>query len=160
MLKVNKKIDLKRKKMISTPLMMEKPVNSPMVPPMRLSWASVLIFLSRSMLSKVDDSNLISTSWRVDWCCSDPDFIIHRKVVFRFLDIRITEIRSGSRSIKNKMFDIVLFESLILSYQRLNCVQRFCPLGNVSIDPIAACWTTKRKSGFVGYAIPALDVAL
>ena len=46
-------VHLKRKKMISTPLMMEKPVRSPMVPPMRLSWASVLIFLSLSMLSKV-----------------------------------------------------------------------------------------------------------
>ena len=44
---------LKKKKMISTPLMMEKPVRSPMVPPMRLSWASVLIFLSLSMSSKV-----------------------------------------------------------------------------------------------------------
>ena len=46
-------INLKRKKMISMPLMMENPVRSPMVPPMRLSWASVLIFLSLSMLSKV-----------------------------------------------------------------------------------------------------------
>ena len=46
-------LNLKRKKMISTPLMMEKPVRSPMVPPMRLSWASVLIFLSLSMSSKV-----------------------------------------------------------------------------------------------------------
>ena len=45
--------DLKRKKMISTPLIMEKPVRSPMVPPIRLSWASVLIFLSLSMSSKV-----------------------------------------------------------------------------------------------------------
>ena len=36
--------------MISTPLMMENPVRSPMVPPMRLSWASVLIFLSLSTL--------------------------------------------------------------------------------------------------------------
>ena len=45
--------DLMRKKTISTPLMMEKPVRSPMVPPMRLSWASVLIFLSLSMSSKV-----------------------------------------------------------------------------------------------------------
>ena len=45
--------DLKMKKMISTPLMMEKPVRSPMVPPMRLSCASVLIFLSLSILSKV-----------------------------------------------------------------------------------------------------------
>ena len=35
---------LKRNKMISMPLMMEKPLRSPMVPPMRLSWASVLIF--------------------------------------------------------------------------------------------------------------------
>ena len=50
---VNVGNDLKRKKMISTPLMMEKPVRSPMVPPMRLSWASVLIFLSLSMSSKV-----------------------------------------------------------------------------------------------------------
>ena len=46
-------INLKRKKMISTPLMMENPVRSPMVPPIRLSWASVLIFLSLSILSKV-----------------------------------------------------------------------------------------------------------
>ena len=45
--------DLKRKKMISMPLMMENPVRRPMVPPMRLSWASVLIFFSLSMLSKV-----------------------------------------------------------------------------------------------------------
>ena len=30
-------INLKRKKIISMPLMMEKPVRSPMVPPMRLS---------------------------------------------------------------------------------------------------------------------------
>ena len=44
---------LKRKNIISTPLIMEKPVRSPMVPPMRLSWASVLIFLSLSMSSKV-----------------------------------------------------------------------------------------------------------
>ena len=50
---VNVRDDLKMKKMISTPLMMEKPVRSPMVPPMRLSWASVLIFLSLSMSSKV-----------------------------------------------------------------------------------------------------------
>ena len=50
---VDDQINLKRKKMISTPLMMEKPVRSPMVPPMRLSWASVLIFLSLSMSSKV-----------------------------------------------------------------------------------------------------------
>ena len=48
-----KLINLKRKKTISTPLMMENPVRSPMVPPMRLSWASVLIFLSLSMSSKV-----------------------------------------------------------------------------------------------------------
>ena len=46
-------INLKRKKMISTPLMMENPVSSPMVPPIRLSWASILIFLSFSMSSKV-----------------------------------------------------------------------------------------------------------
>ena len=46
-------IDLKRKKTISMPLMMENPLRSPMVPPMRLSWASVLIFLSLSMSSKV-----------------------------------------------------------------------------------------------------------
>ena len=44
---------LMRKKTISTPLMIEKPVMSLMVPPMRLSWASVLIFLSLSMSSKV-----------------------------------------------------------------------------------------------------------
>ena len=50
---VHSVFDLKRKKTISTPLMMEKPVRSPMVPPMRLSWASVLIFLSLSMSSKV-----------------------------------------------------------------------------------------------------------
>ena len=46
-------INLKIKKMISIPLMMEKPVRSPMVPPMRLSWPSILIFLSLSMSSKV-----------------------------------------------------------------------------------------------------------
>ena len=46
-------IDLKRKKTISMPLMMENPEKSPIVPPMRLSWASVLIFLSLSMSSKV-----------------------------------------------------------------------------------------------------------
>ena len=45
--------NLKIKKMISTPLMIENPLKSPMVPPMRLSWASVLIFSSLSMLSKV-----------------------------------------------------------------------------------------------------------
>ena len=45
--------NLIRKKTISIPLMIEKPVRSPMVPPMRLSWASVLIFLSLSMSSKV-----------------------------------------------------------------------------------------------------------
>ena len=44
---------LKIKKMISMPLMMENPVRSPMVPPIRLSCASVLIFLSLSMSSKV-----------------------------------------------------------------------------------------------------------
>ena len=53
MMKLVKLINLKRKKMISTPLMMENPVRSPMVPPMRLSWASILIFLSLSMSSKV-----------------------------------------------------------------------------------------------------------
>ena len=58
--------DLRRKKTISTPLMMENPVRSPMVPPMRLSWASVLIFLSLSMSSKVAVSKKICTSWRVD----------------------------------------------------------------------------------------------
>ena len=47
------RVNLKIKKMISMPLMMENPVRSPMVPPMRLSWASVLIFLSLSMSSKV-----------------------------------------------------------------------------------------------------------
>ena len=46
-------INLKIKKMISMPLIMENPVRSPMVPPMRLSWASVLIFSSLSMSSKV-----------------------------------------------------------------------------------------------------------
>ena len=46
-------LHLKRKKMISMPLMMENPVRRPMVPPIRLSWASYLIFLSLSMLSKV-----------------------------------------------------------------------------------------------------------
>ena len=45
--------NLKMKKMISMPLMMENPVRRPMVPPMRLSWASILIFLSLSMSSKV-----------------------------------------------------------------------------------------------------------
>ena len=38
---------------ISMPLMMENPDRSPMVPPIRLSWASVLILLSLSILSKV-----------------------------------------------------------------------------------------------------------
>ena len=47
------RVNLKIKKMISMPLMTENPVRSPMVPPMRLSWASVLIFLSFSMSSKV-----------------------------------------------------------------------------------------------------------
>ena len=46
-------MELRKKKTTSTPLMMEKPVRNPMVPPMRLSWASTLIFLSLSMLSKV-----------------------------------------------------------------------------------------------------------
>ena len=50
---VDEKNNLKRKKIISTPLMMENPVRSPMVPPMRLSWASILIFLSFSISSKV-----------------------------------------------------------------------------------------------------------
>ena len=45
--------NLKKKKTISTPLMIENPVRSPIVPPMRLNWASVFIFLSRSMSSKV-----------------------------------------------------------------------------------------------------------
>ena len=44
---------LKKKKIISMPLMMENPVRSPMVPPMRLSCASNLIFWSRSISSKV-----------------------------------------------------------------------------------------------------------
>ena len=46
-------VHLKRNKMTSMPLMIENPVRRPMVPPMRLSWASVLIFLSLSMSSKV-----------------------------------------------------------------------------------------------------------
>ena len=46
-------MNLKRKKTISIPLMIENPVRSPMVPPTRLSWASVLIFLSLSTSSKV-----------------------------------------------------------------------------------------------------------
>ena len=54
--------DLKIKKMISMPLMIENPVRRPMVPPMRLSWASVLIFLSLSMSSKVAVSKEISTN--------------------------------------------------------------------------------------------------
>ena len=66
-------VDLKRKKMISIPLMMENPVRSPMVPPMRLSWASILIFLSLSMSSKVAVSKKICTSWRVDWGTISPE---------------------------------------------------------------------------------------
>ena len=66
-------INLRRKNMISTPLMMENPVRSPMVPPMRLNWASVLIFLSLSTLSKVAVSKWICTSWSVDWGRSIPD---------------------------------------------------------------------------------------
>ena len=54
--------DLIKKKTISTPLMIEKPVRSPMVPPMRLSWASVLIFLSLSMSSNVAVPKKISTN--------------------------------------------------------------------------------------------------
>ena len=53
MMKLVKLTNLRRKKMISTPLMMENPVRSPMVSPIRLNWASALIFLSLSMLSKV-----------------------------------------------------------------------------------------------------------
>ena len=72
-LNTNIEVDLMRKKTISTPLMMEKPVRSPMVPPMRLNWASVLIFLSLSMLSKVAVSKKISTNWRVEGGSSSPE---------------------------------------------------------------------------------------
>ena len=66
------KYNLKRKKRISTPLMMENPVRSPIVPPIRLNWAPILIFLSLSMLSKVAVSKQIWTSWRVDFTSSSP----------------------------------------------------------------------------------------
>ena len=41
------------KYMISTPLSIENPVRSPIVPPMRLIWASMVNFLSRSISSQV-----------------------------------------------------------------------------------------------------------
>ena len=66
-------INLKRKKIISMPLMMEKPVRSPMVPPMRLSWASNLIFLSLSISSKEALSKKISTTSKVDSGKSSPE---------------------------------------------------------------------------------------
>jgi len=44
------------------PLMIENPVRRPMVPPIRLSWASVLIFLSLLMLSKVAVSIAVTCS--------------------------------------------------------------------------------------------------
>ena len=44
-----------------------------MVPPMRLSWASVLIFLSLSMSSKVGVLKWICTIWRVEGCSSYPE---------------------------------------------------------------------------------------
>ena len=65
--------DLRRKKIISMPLIMEKPVRSPMVPPMRLSWASVLIFLSLLMSSKVAVLKKICTNCRVDEGSSFPE---------------------------------------------------------------------------------------
>ena len=79
------KNDLRRKKIISTPLMMENPVRSPIVPPMRLSWASVLIFLSLSISSKVAVSNRISTIWRDDWESWSPDGYICIRNICRFL---------------------------------------------------------------------------
>ena len=65
--------------MISMPLMMENPVSSPMVPPIRLSWASVLIFLSLSMSSKVAVSKKICTSSRLDVTPTPTYNVIHRE---------------------------------------------------------------------------------
>ena len=41
----------------------------------------------------------------------------------------------------------------------LACVKRFCPFSNISEDPITACKTIECKTGLVGDAIPALEVA-
>ena len=60
------------KKTISTPLMIENPVRRPIVPPMRLSCASTLTFLSRLMLSKVAVSKKIWTTSRVELTSSSP----------------------------------------------------------------------------------------
>ena len=39
-----KKVNLRRKKTISTPLRMEKPVRRPIVPPIKPNWASIVTF--------------------------------------------------------------------------------------------------------------------
>ena len=46
-------MNLKRKKIISMPLIIENPVKSPMVPPMRLIAVAKLTFASLSISSKV-----------------------------------------------------------------------------------------------------------
>ena len=71
-LSANMTADLKRKKTIPTPLVIEKPVRSPMLPPMRFSWTSVLIFLSLSISSKVAVPKKISTNWSVEGGSSSP----------------------------------------------------------------------------------------
>ena len=53
--------------------MIEKPVKSPMVPPMRLIWASNFTFLSSSMSSKVEVAKKIWISSKVDASSSSPD---------------------------------------------------------------------------------------
>ena len=53
------RMNLATKKRISTPLRMEKPVRSPIVPPMRLSWASSFTFLSLLISSNVAVSKKI-----------------------------------------------------------------------------------------------------
>ena len=55
---------LKRKKIISNPLMMENPAKSPMVPPMVDSFDSRFAFSSFVTLSKVGVSKLILTHFR------------------------------------------------------------------------------------------------
>ena len=60
------------KQIISTPLMIENPVRRPNVPPMRLNWASNLIFLSLSISSKEAVSKKIRTKFNLDSGNSSP----------------------------------------------------------------------------------------
>ena len=55
---------LKRKKIISNPLMMENPAKSPMVPPMVDSFDSRFAFSSIVILSKVGVPKFILTNFR------------------------------------------------------------------------------------------------